>query len=275
MIARSNIHTHSTFCDGRSTIEEVIEAAIALGFVSIGFSSHAYTGFPFDECGIAKERIDSYFETLDEMKAKYRGRIEIFSGLELESRVLGDARPTIDPRCDYTIGSCHLVNKDGQYISVDNTPDEARMAIKLFGSPLDYAEYYYDEVAAFAEDSSFDIVGHFDLITKFNEKEQLFDEESPEYRKLALHYLERTARTGKIFEVNTGAIARGWRTTPYPALFLLERLHELGSRIILTSDSHHASSLSFDFDRTEQLLRDIGFASVMQLTGEGFVEKSL
>ena len=275
MVARSNIHTHSTFCDGKSTIEEVIKSAISFGFQSIGFSSHAYTGFDFDECGIVKERVDEYFETLDLMKEKYRDRIEIFRGLELESRVLGDVRPTIDPRCEYTIGSCHMVKIDGRYISVDDTPEKAREAISLFGSPLDYAEYYFNEVASFAEDTDFDIVGHFDLITKFNEKEHLFDDEDPEYRKLALHYLERTARTGKIFEVNTGAISRGWKSVPYPAVFLLERLHALGSRIILTSDSHHASTLTCDFDRTEALLRDIGFAAVMQLTGDGFVEVTL
>ncbi len=275
MKARSNLHTHCTFCDGKSTIEEVIQAAIALGFESIGFSSHAYTGFDFDDSGMAKESVDEYFATLETMKEKYRGRIDVFSGLELESRVLGDKRPEIDSRCDYTIGSCHMVKIDGRYFSVDYEPDEAREAIRRFGKALDYAEYYFNELASFAEDTPFDIVGHFDLITKFNDREHLFDEEDEAYRKLSLSYLERTARTGKIFEVNTGAISRGWRSAPYPAHFLLERLHELGSRIILTSDSHHASTLDCDFERSEELLRSVGFTSVMQLTERGFVERSL
>ena len=83
--------------------------AIELGFESIGFSSHAYTGFDFDECGIKKENIDNYFNELERVKEKYRGRIKVFKGLELESRVLKDIRPTIDSRLDYTIGSVHMV----------------------------------------------------------------------------------------------------------------------------------------------------------------------
>ena len=41
----SNLHTHSTFCDGRNTPEQVVTAAIEQGFDSVGFSSHGYTSF--------------------------------------------------------------------------------------------------------------------------------------------------------------------------------------------------------------------------------------
>ena len=39
---RQNLHTHTTFCDGKDTPEELVEAAIAKGFDSIGFSGHSY-----------------------------------------------------------------------------------------------------------------------------------------------------------------------------------------------------------------------------------------
>ena len=61
-----------------------------------------------------------------------------------------------------------------------------------------------------------DIVGHFDLLTKFNERRCFFDEESPAYRRAALRAMEALVAAGKIFEVNTGAISRGYRSTPYP-----------------------------------------------------------
>ena len=38
-----NLHTHTTYCDGRDTPVEMIESAIAQGFDSIGFSGHSYT----------------------------------------------------------------------------------------------------------------------------------------------------------------------------------------------------------------------------------------
>ena len=42
----STLHNHSTLCDGKSTPEEMVEAAIALGFTDFGMSCHGYT--PFD-----------------------------------------------------------------------------------------------------------------------------------------------------------------------------------------------------------------------------------
>ena len=37
-----NLHTHSSFCDGKNTPEEIVNYAIARGFDSIGFSSHSF-----------------------------------------------------------------------------------------------------------------------------------------------------------------------------------------------------------------------------------------
>ena len=41
MLITSNPHTHSTYVDGKNTLEEMIEAALSLGFNALGFSEHA------------------------------------------------------------------------------------------------------------------------------------------------------------------------------------------------------------------------------------------
>ena len=56
---------------------------------------------------------------------------------------------------------------------------------------------------------------------KYALSESLFDETSPEYRRLALDALERAFPCGGVLEVNTGAIARGYRDDPYPTAELL------------------------------------------------------
>ena len=38
----SNYHTHSTFCDGADSPEELVIEAIRLGCPEIGFSGHSY-----------------------------------------------------------------------------------------------------------------------------------------------------------------------------------------------------------------------------------------
>ena len=272
----SSLHTHNTFCDGKNTIREMIESALALGFESIGISSHAYTGYPFDVCGIKKERVEEYISTVLNLKEEYRGRINIFLGLELESRVLGEKRPEIDSRLDYTIGSVHLFRKNGCYYPVDNTPEEWEAALAAFGgNHLALIESYLEELATFTEESSFDIVGHYDLYTKFNEKRHLFDEETPQYRALALKYLDRIISTGKIIEVNTGAMSRGWKAVPYPAFFLLERMREKGARVTINSDSHASDTLAFGYNTALRLLREAGFTKETVLTPSGWKEINL
>lgn len=273
MTTKSNLHTHSVFCDGRNTIDEMIQAAIRAGFVSLGFSGHAPTGFPDDDCQITD--IDGYFSELDNARRTYAGRIRIFKGLELESRVLGGNHPVIDKRCDYTIGSDHLFWTPEGPFSVDYIPEEWNNALKAVGDVKKLMECYYEEIVSFAEEVPFDIIGHVDLYTKFNEGNAMFDENDPQLQKLALHYIDKLASTGKIFEVNTGAIGKEYRSTPYPAPFILKRLLELKAPIILSSDSHSVKTIDCYFDETEKLLREIGFTEQMQLTDKGFVSVPL
>lgn len=276
MAILSTLHTHNTFCDGKNTIREMVEKALSLGFTSIGISSHAHTGYPFDVCGLKKESVDDYFNTVLSLKEEYRGRINVFLGLELESRILGEKRPDIDPRLDYTIGSVHLFRTPEGFFSVDNTIEEWKAALQAFGNDhIALIENYLSELISFAEESPFDIVGHYDLYTKFNEKEMLFDEDDQRYRKLALLYLDRIIDTGKIIEINTGAMSRGYRSLPYPAGFLLEHMHERKARIIVNSDSHATGTLDYGFDTAKRILLDVGYTKQMALTPSGWTEVPL
>ena len=40
---KANFHTHTTYCDGKNTPEEMVQAAIALGMTAIGFSGHSHS----------------------------------------------------------------------------------------------------------------------------------------------------------------------------------------------------------------------------------------
>ena len=41
---RSNVHSHTTFSDGRNTAEEMVQAALALGFYVVSKTYSFYTG---------------------------------------------------------------------------------------------------------------------------------------------------------------------------------------------------------------------------------------
>lgn len=274
MTSTQNLHTHSTFCDGRDTMETMVRAALRAGLTSLGFSSHNYTGFPFDECGIKKERIDAYFQEIDRLQELYP-QIRLYRGFEIESRSL-EGPITFDPRLEFSIGSCHLFDTPKGLIAVDESPEVFQQAIDACGGDIRaLLESYFKEVVRFAKSEPFPIIGHFDLVTKFLEKRPFFDEGETWYRDMALGYLEEAAETGKIFEVNTGAISRGWKHHPYPSHFLLQRLSELGAPIILASDAHSKEGITCAFEETETMLRRIGFRTQMRLTDHGFEPVSL
>lgn len=272
---RQNLHTHTLYCDGKDTMRQMADEAIAHGLTSLGFSSHTYTGFPFDECGIEKGDIDSYFSEIEELGKEYEGRLSLYKGFEYESRMAGSDNPPLDPRLDYSIGSVHLFRIGEDYFAVDNTIEEFNTAMEAAGGIRPLCQNFYDEVVRFATVSDYDITGHFDLITKFTEKAGQTFQNEKWYQSMALEALDAVIDCGKIFEVNTGAISRGYRSAPYPATFLLEQLFRRDTPIILSSDCHARTNITCHFEESEELLRSTGFMEMWMFDGSGFEPFSL
>ena len=111
------------------------------------------------------------------------------------------------------------------------------------------AEQYFDSLTAFADRADIPIIGHFDLITKYNEGNDLFDESDPRYLAVAKKCIDILAAAGKTFEINTGAIARGYRTTPYPGKLLLDYIKGKNVKLILSSDAHSPQNVGFAFEQ--------------------------
>lgn len=241
---RSDFHVHTLFSDGTNTPEEMVVAAIEKGMTAIGFSDHSYTAFDESYC-MRKERIEEYCGTVAALREKYRRRIRILCGIEQD---FYSDEPT--ERYDYVIGSVHYLRVRGDYIPVDESPDILRRAAETYfgGDMYRLVDAYYRTVAQVAEKTRADIIGHFDLITKFNRDGALFCEEDARYRASAEAAVNALVRYGKPFEINTGAVARGYRHHPYPSQPLTEAIAARGGRFILSSDSHTKDTLCFRFD---------------------------
>lgn len=268
---RQNLHTHCTYCDGKNTLEEMVLAAIDKGFSSLGFSSHCFSNLSYDECGIKSAAdYEAYLSELEALKEKYKNQISIYRGIELESRIKDELYPNPDPRLDYSIGSIHWFYLDSRHWEVDYKAELLLQAKESFGGFRPLIESYYNEVIEFAKHSSYSITGHIDLVTKFSELNSFGFENESWYRDAALSAAESVVKTGKLVEVNTGAISRGYRTTPYPAPFILKRLAELNAPIIVTTDCHSANNIDIKYDETVSMLSSYGFTHLYYLTDSGF-----
>jgi histidinol-phosphatase (PHP family) len=99
-----------------------------------------------------------------------------------------------------------------------------------------------------------DIVGHIDLISKFNRGGMLFDECDERYLAAARRAVDALIPTGAYFEINTGVIPRGYRDIPYPAPAILEYIRSKGGKFILSGDTHRAENLCYGFDEWGKLI---------------------
>ena len=266
MIYRQNLHTHTVFCDGRDTPLEMVQTAIEKGFDSIGFSGHSSMYKP-PRNGMSPDGTVSYRDCINALKREYEGKLKIFCGVEF------DMYSGIDlSGYDYVIGAVHFFKFNGQIVPMDRTSQVVQDVIDTHfgGDGMAYAKHFYSELARLPEFGKCDIIGHFDLLTKHCEKIKFFDEDSKEYRTAALEAMH--ALRGKIpfFEVNTGAIARGNRTTPYPAPFLLDEFKALGFGAMVTSDCHDRRYLDCHYEESYEYLRAHGFNEIYVLTDDGF-----
>lgn len=112
--------------------------------------------------------------------------------------------------------------------------------------------------------------GHFDLITKHCENTDFFDQNYKEYKKAVTKAAESLAGKIPFFEVNTGAIARGYRKTPYPTEYILNLMRDLGFGVVVTSDCHNKAMLDCYFEEADKLLKKCGFNEKYILTNDGF-----
>ena len=324
-----NLHMHTTYCDGKDTAEAMTLAAIEEGLAVAGFSGHSFTPHDQSYC-MSREGTQRYIEEIGALKEKYSGSIRLLLGIELDRYADTDLSP-YDYRIgsvhyifseegrrkrdeilarhagetDRTASDAELeaLIKYEDWSPVDDyAEDLCRFALGGDGScddpllrrekMLDIAELYFDTVGGIVEATDCDIIGHFDLITKFTEGwgfgpagnvisktrcgteefvSDIFDTSDERYIaawKKAIDrifdgcadrymngYRNRLEKPGvleagdkPVFEINTGAISKGYRTLPYPSADQISYIKSKGGILILSSDSHAAGTICYGFE---------------------------
>lgn len=240
----SNYHTHTCFCDGKNTPEELVLEAIRLGCPEIGLSGHIHTVFDSSFC-MSKESTRAYVDAVRAARKTYGDQIKIWLGVEQDYYAQESTQGY-----DYVIGAVHYVKKDGCYLPVDESKEcQIANAERFYnGDFYGFVEDYYTAIADVYRKTGCQIIGHFDLIAKFNRDQDLFDPQHPRYQAAAQKALDALMDTPAVLEVNTGAIARGYTAEPYPAKDILHRWLAAGKKTVFSSDCHSAEQLLFGYD---------------------------
>ena len=275
-----NLHTHSSFSDGKNTAEEHVLSAIEKGFTVLGFSEHSL--HPLDPAfysavdnnwhmlpGVFSE----YVAAIKALKQKYADRITILTGFEADyfySPQIGLAVPDKNAYAefspDYLIGSVHFINTPGGFFTVDNKTEEVQKALTNFytdaaGNINGKAVTcdYFEAERQMLKAGKFEIMGHPDLIRLRNGPLKFFDENESWYKEQLMLTAKAAASAGVITEINTGAIARGLMDDVYPSAQFLEYLHECGVPVCINSDAHKAELLDASFDFAAERAKKAGY----------------
>ncbi len=256
-MTKQNFHTHTTFCDGKSTAEEMVLSAIEKGFTALGFSSHSYEQC-YGNIRMPIEDMPLYKDEIYRLKEKYKDRIKIYHGIELDSCSDIDVSDF-----EFVIASVHIIKKNNKYYRIGDSEELFIENVKKGwnGDYYAFAKDYFEEVSLLEGD----IVGHIDFITIFNEGDRLFSTKAKKYLSYAEEAVKKIVKKNMLFEINTGAISRGRRSTPYPSAEILKIIKKYGGKITINSDCHHKDDIDSGYEMAFKLAKECGFDKVHYL----------
>ena len=180
---------------------------------------------------------------------------------------------------DYTIGSVHLVKNgdDDRLWFIDGPKVESYDdGLKnIFGGDIRLAvTAYYNQVSRMIRTQKPDIIGHFDKI-KMHNHDRYFREDEAWYHSLVMDLLETIQQSGSIIEVNTRGIYKKRCDDLYPGQWILKEIVKKGLPITLSSDAHRPDEIDGYYPETLEILRNIGFKSLVFRGDDGWKEQAL
>lgn len=264
----ADYHVHTKFSDDSCyRLEDVCEHAIELGLDEICITDHVDYGVKPDvdayRAGTSTARMEDsqpvlnvdyerYFPAIDRARKQFAGRLGIRTGMEFG--VQTHTEPQFEAlferyakRWDFIILSIHQVGNEEFWSG----------AFQEGRSQDEYNTRYYEELLAVVESfSRYSVLGHLDLIKRYDPAGIWPHEKSLD---LVTKILTRVIADGKGIEVNTSSFRYGLPDLQ-PSTQILELYRELGGRILtIGSDSHKPEHLGAHISEVRNRLRSLGF----------------
>ena len=270
----SNLHTHTTYCDGKNTIEENILYAIEKNFISLGFSGHSY--LPFDNSSMSRENTTKYFKDIKKFKEIYKDKIQIYSGIEADYYSNLNKITDKEMMLDYRIGSVHFIKDDeNNYFPIDASKQNFESTLKHFGNIKEVVLRYYNNVIDMINTQQPDIIGHLDLIRKYNFNKEYFTEEEDWYIEKINEVLEVVKNSNSIVEINTRKMNKDNLNAHYPNTYTIKKLLKLNIPITVNTDAHSANTLDYFYYEMVEKLKSLGCKQIKMLIDNSFKDVSL
>ncbi|KAI7900302.1 Polymerase/histidinol phosphatase-like protein [Cokeromyces recurvatus] len=272
-----SFHSHSgQFCKhGYGQLEDVVKEAIRKGFHTYGLSEHMprYTQselYPEEiEAQCTPETLATAFHSFQtearRLQDKYKDQINILMGAEIEfinsdySQRIKEIRETY--KLDYVVGSLHHVNS----IPIDYSPELYHKALGD-GDMKSFYIRYFDEQFAMLQAVQPEIVGHFDLIRIFADKDDTTIVD-PKVWKCVVRNLDYVIAYGGLFEINSRAWKKGLHDA-YPQRNIIQTILEKGGKFTLSDDCHGPNDVGLFYEKLQAYLTENKINTIYYLANE-------
>ncbi|MDD5372423.1 MAG: histidinol-phosphatase [Sulfurimonas sp.] len=240
-----DLHNHTKLCNhAEGEIFEYIEKAIECGIKYFGFSEHAPMNFD-EKYRISFEQMREYEDAVLNAKEKYKEKIEIFLGYEVDYlRGYMDER-VLNADVDYLIGSVHFIEEWG----FDNP--------EFIGGYADQDideiwQKYFSAIEEMAQSKLFDIAAHLDLIKIFKFMPSI------EVAEIAKDALLAIKKADMSIEINVAGFRKPIGEA-YPSLDLLKAAKKLDIPITFASDAHKPEQVGLYSDEAIKMAKNAGY----------------
>lgn len=241
-------HSHTQFCDGHATMEEMAIAAISEEFRFYGFSPHSPIPIP-SPCNMKSQDVEEYLNEVKHIQIKYANRgCQFYAGMEIDylGKEWGPALPYFNEiGLDFSIGSVHFIpSQSGDYIDIDGSFDNfKKKMLNNFRRDIDYVvDTFFLQSIDMINAGGFDILGHFDKVGQNASYYAPGIEDGTHYRSLMDEIVDLIIQKKTLIEINTKARQEHGRFFPNEKYW--KKLVDSGVPIIVNSDAHRPDRIS-------------------------------
>ena len=249
-------HIHSHYCPhGTSdSFEMYIENAIKNGYDEISFTEHfpLPDGFvdpsPEQDSTPSVEAFERYLDEAEEMKKKYRDKIKINVGTEVDylegyEEQIKNNLEKYGKRLDDALLSVHNMKVCGEFVCIDYSPEEFKRIADLSGGVDKLYGKYYETVKKAIESDLGEYkpkrFGHLNLIRKFC---KVFEYDYIE-QDILEDIMKALKENGFELDLNVSGIRKPYCGEVYVSGYLKELADKYDIKTVLGSDSHTAETI--------------------------------
>jgi histidinol-phosphatase (PHP family) len=243
-----DIHNHTPLCKHAvGTPEEYIQKAIEKSIKVYGFADHAPMDFD-KKYRMDFNEMDSYEKKIKSLKEKYKDKIKIVLGYEVDFTPYVDKR-VLEREVDYLIGSVHFLDNWG----FDNPEFIKEWKTRNVD---DVYKEYFSKIENLAKSRLFDIVGHLDLVKVFGFKPK------KNIKDIAKNAIKEIKKSDMAVEINTAGLRKPVKEI-YPSITLLEMIRDEGIDITFSSDAHKPEDVGYKLNEAIDLAKNLGFSEAV------------